>query len=76
MSVSIRKGQLCFYTNDIQIFLYNACYGVFHNSIAPPEFSGNHGNHKNWVPSMLPHWFVINLDRNEAKKKKNQKKIS
>ena len=32
-----------------------AIYSVFHNSITPsPDFSGNHGNHKNWVPSMLP----------------------
>ena len=22
-------------------------YSVIHNSIAPPDFSGNHGNHRN-----------------------------
>ena len=30
-------------------------YSVSHNSIAPPDFSGNHGNHKNWVPALLHH---------------------
>ena len=28
-------------------------YSVSHNSIAPPDFSGNHGNHKNWVKKRI-----------------------
>ena len=33
------------------IFQQNgSMYSVFQNSIAPPDFSGNHGNHRNWVP--------------------------
>ena len=43
-------------------------YSVFHISTISPDFSGNHGNHKNWVPSMLTHWFLINLNKNQEKK--------
>ena len=36
------------------------CYSVSHNSIHPPDFSGNHGNHQNFVPSLVPHnlWLI------------------
>ena len=30
-------------------------YSVVHNSIQPPDFSGYHGNYKNFVPSLV--WF-------------------
>ena len=41
----------CSLDNLHMVFIYS----VFHNFVAPPEFSGNHGYHKNQVPSMLPH---------------------
>ena len=42
-------------TQKLLYFKYRHSYSVSHNSIAPPNFSEDHGNHRNSVPSMLPH---------------------
>ena len=39
---------------DVSFVIFKR-YSVSHNLIYPPDFSWNHCNHKNWVPSMLPH---------------------
>ena len=43
-------------------------YSGGHISCHELFLAGNKGKHQNLVPSMLLNYFVIDLDRNEAKK--------
>ena len=39
------------------------CFIILH---LPPDFSRNHGNHKNWVPSMkICYWFKLEWSKKE-----------
>ena len=49
-----------YFPKSTLVHLPTCSYSVVHNSIHPHDFSGNHSNHKNFVPSLVSHklWLI------------------
>ena len=73
--IHVFKFQRLYSTHAKNVPKDGSMYSVAHNSIHPPDFFGNYGNHRNFFPSLVSYWMWliwIGMKQKKVFEKKNQ----